>query len=87
MPFVFPADVTGMTDASIGAIHVWTLLNYRISVITDEGEYIGEMGTVHFDEGGDGGLDADDLWLMIAAAVIASVSFTAILWLIIRNKR
>ncbi|MCE5261127.1 MAG: hypothetical protein LLG21_04000, partial [Euryarchaeota archaeon] len=87
LPFVFPADVTGMTDASIGAIQVWTLLQYRVSVITDEGEYIGEMGTVHFGDGWDEGLDTRDLWLMVAAAVTLSVSFTTAVWLLIRKKR
>ncbi|HOE52839.1 MAG TPA: hypothetical protein PKO24_04320 [Methanomassiliicoccales archaeon] len=79
MPFVFPADVTGMTDATIGSIQVWTLLNYRISVITAEGEYLGEMVTIHTEEGWDEGLDMRDLWLMFAATAISSIAFTAVL--------
>jgi len=86
-PFVFPADVTNMTDATIGDIPTWTLLSYRVSVVTAEGEYLGEMETIHVDDGWDEGLDMRDLWLLVAAVVIVSVSFITAVWLLIWKKR
>ncbi len=87
LPFIFPADATSMTDASIDDIPVWTLLRYRISAITDEGEYIGEMGTIHINDGGDEGSDTSGFLMMVATVVIVSISFTVTLVWVIRKRK
>lgn len=88
LPFIYSADVNSMTDATVGNIPVWTLLRYRISAIADGGvEYLGEMETIQFSGGGEGGFDANDLRMMAAAAAITSVSFTITLWWLIRKRK
>ncbi len=87
-PFVVPANETRMTDDTLGDIPEWSLLHYRISVITDQGEeYIGEMSTLYINNDGEEGLDTSGFMLIVAAIAIVVLAVIVVILLVIRNKK